>query len=330
MRVHQGVIGAAVIVMMMSGCDLGASGDQQQASQDPLLVFPLAYTGKTTPVTIDPADATQSDQLAESVTRGLGVSVYQLQKEEGELRKNLLALVADQININELDVSGLDKPVTSAQPLPNYAACDASKGSVNYYAHKKDGRYLVVDFDQACIIGIPSQTPENAMPLIVDGKLVVENKTHSFSANNLTIKQKGATTTYQAPFGSFAVLDTKGTASCAAISSDAGAGLSDQVANCSPFILYKCHENVCKMATGSMTVNASDHSYSMSPSAKVYDPDYGTVNYTANQLLPCEDRILAHLNSPFQSGSVNVKGATGSLQITYNGCGQPTTVVSEL
>lgn len=331
--------------LLLAGCGQGSSGGDSTVAS-----VPLAYTGKTDVAAVDSLDENQQNDLAIAATHG-AATVIDYMREDQSLALRFLATVVKNTGATELAVP------TSEQVLESPNPCTESKGSISYRDLDGQGRYLIVRFSNACvptfttaevdtinsigstatgaiglaILGIPSSATE--MPLTVSGTLFVDSQYHAFYPSQLTVLDDESHQAVTIKPGSYQL----GAADF--ISRWQGSGVST---------LFLCGDSVCKAhiyafdkdANGSYSSPVGSSCIADCSSANpiygpvesipqtVYVSAFGEVFVEADQLLPCSPNLEAGQNSPFQSGSLTLTGASGSLTVTYNGCGQPFTVTS--
>lgn len=297
--------------LLLAGCGSGSSDGTSGPG-----ITPFAYTGKTDQVVISTLSAAQQKTLANSITRGVGLAIQYQQGDRAEALDWLGAIVSG---------TGVDKlaPASSKTVLQNPSPCDTPAGEIAYSSRDAQGRYLAIEFDYACVkTGLAS--------LVANGRLIVDSQYHSFAPDQLTILSDTSFEPVTVPVGSFTMMDNP---------------------TARPSSLYLCNNGVCKVGLMSLTFNSADGSYSSSSSCmanceglnnlvynpyarlniSVFDPVLGQVSITADKLQPCSPSLGEGLDSPFMSGSVTAPGGmgtTGSLTITYSGCGQPPAVTS--
>lgn len=271
-------------ILLLSGC----GADNSEAPTQ--MLTPLAYTGAITSASIDTTDDTQLTQLANSSTRGLGVLTQYAQQNRGDALALLRELVA-LIDVNQLQIAANDPQPTSPHPL-NSHPCTPTSGSMHYQARDRQARYLVVSFEGVCV-------NRSTTPLIINGKLIVDSQTHSFTPDQLSIFL-GATP-YTPPLGSF------------------------QLENSNVLsLLYFCHGEVCKITFDGM--NADSNNVFTVTGTEMYDPDEGKLALNGSQLLPCSATLGAGLDSPFSTGEATASDGSDAFKIAYSGCGQATHV----
>jgi hypothetical protein len=319
--------------LLMVGCNQGSSS----GSDAPATVTPLAYTGKTDAAAIDALDETQQNKLAVAATYG-AAAVVDYRSENQSVSLSLLATVARNIGVVDLTLSARERALIPPNP------CSTPQGAISY--HAVSGRYLTVDFDQMCVpsftaaevaaftdmgstqpgaiglavLGIPY--PPSEMPLTVSGTLFMDSQYHAVSADALTILDNERATVVTIPSGSFQLSNLDSELPLQ--------GVKER--------LFLCSNKVCKVGLGYLDENAAGSYSSYVDSTctsdcapigqMLYVPDLGKLTLTTSQLLPCSTNSNAEPYGLFQSGSLTLTGASGSLTVTYNGCGQPFTVTT--
>lgn len=278
----------------LAGCDSGST-----SSEVPPLA-PLAYTGVPTAANIASLSVDQQKILANSATRGVAVAI-QYQQEDRSVVLDQLARV-----VSKTGVDTLTSP-SSKTTLPAWQQCtNKSPGTISYYARDTAGRYLVVNFDHACVPYFAIPDANTQRPLLLNGGLVVDSQHHTFTADNLSILNMSNAKSAVVPVGSYKLN---------------GGSLTK---------LYFCKAGVCQIDVGTWGA-VINNSYSTGCSAPgctvtastVYDPMLGKVSAVADHLLPCSSNLGAGLDSPFAGGTLTLTGTSGSLIIAYSGCGSP-------